>query len=225
MRVNSFGKLLACLSLTILFAACAQNGDSGSGSGGGGNTSKKPQVPADCNQAWDMVVRMEPKGRMTEYENKNYIKMESGKELTSHINVKTTVLESNSEHILRLVESEMLIPGGNEPTRSQEKLTKKEFLQFCNLGSDEPTNPMEEAQERTIGVESLMVKAGRFQTTHYESILNQNQNGMNMRTKTDSWIATDYEGLMIKSITESTSGMDGETYSTTFETELIGFKN
>ncbi|MEY4616238.1 MAG: hypothetical protein RJB66_1198 [Pseudomonadota bacterium] len=224
MRFFELSHFLFCLSIIFCLGACSQDSSSGGSGAGNGAPIKKPQWPADCDQAWATIVKTQPKGRMTAYENKSFIKTNTAKDLTSHINIKTTVTESNSNEVVTIVETEMLAPVATEATRHEEKLTKSDFLQFCRLGDDRPTNPMEEPQERFIGIESITVRAGRFQATHRETILNQSQNGLNMRTKTDFWVSNEYEGLTIRSISESSSEMEGDTYTTVFETELIEFR-
>lgn len=219
MKNQSFNQTVISLVTVLMLGACAQDG----GGSGDNRPSGKPQVPLDCNQAWSMALQAEPKGRMTQYENKTYVVDESAKMLTGHMKVKTTIKESDSTKIVKLIETQILKPSGTSPTQHEDVMKKTDFLRLCSITNQQPGHDLD-MQTRVIGVEQLNVKAGQFSTTHYETILNQNNDEMRSETKTDTWFSTQFPNLVVKSATRSTSRLEESAYTTLFESELVAFE-
>lgn len=211
----------------IVISACSQGDSSGSGSNNGtkkGDPNNKTNQPATCEQAWTISAQAQPLGRVQQHENKSYSTMSGRRNLVSHVKIKETVLVNDGSKISKMIETENIKPSVNRSSH-EETFSRSEFLELCKTHENQTNEPNNDIQTRTIGKENVSVKAGTFLTTHMEVTMNRNTNNMNSESKSDSWVSDEYPGLIVKSHSQTVNTINGNSFNSEFESELIYFKN
>jgi hypothetical protein len=209
---------IAVLLISSIFG-CAQGG-SGGGTGGQNSGNNKPLTPADCDRIWADYLRSHPQGQVTQYENKSTTVIGDFQMNSFTTRVKTTISENNGQRLIKLVETQNVNPPNG--TTTNEEIVTKDTFSMCQTPTEQPQVPAD-IQTRTIGRESIKVRAGTFATIHQEMTMNMTAEEMNAVTVSNTWVSAELPDLLVKSKSETTSNMNGQPYKSITESELILF--
>jgi hypothetical protein len=213
--------LFSMILLNNLFGCAQDSGNTGGGGDGGGQRpgANKPITQADCDRLWEEYLRNNPQGRTTEYENKSTTMVGEFRTSGLQSRMKTTITLNDGTRVVKLVETKNIAPVSNES--SNEEIVTKETFALCKLPEGQPPEIPTDVNHRVLGRETIRVRAGSFATIHSQTTFRTTAEGMNAVTTTEAWTSVDMPELLIKSESETTNNMEGSTFKSITETELI----
>lgn len=199
----------------------SNNDRGGNGSGSNGDNGR-PAAPVTCEDAWNQMIQHNALGRFEKLENKSYSVQNNKKNLSSTTLNSKKVTANNGQAITWNTLIETTFPNKSQH-ESNYTLTKDEFMQNCNKGTNPDPNRESEYEFIQLGDEQVTVTAGTFTCLHMQMKPKNANPSQEMFIET--WTAKDQPELLVKSF-QNIKITNGEMNFEQFtETQLIEFHN